>query len=222
MSRLLALDTETTGLKSKEGDRIIELAMVEISRSPDAPYYHQLFNPDGREIAPAAMEVHGHTPESLADKPLFAERIEEILQFIGDDATMVIHNAGFDLEFLRDEFMNAGLVWNEIPVIDTLKLAAKEFPGGRHSLDALCNRFGIDLSKRVKHGALIDTRLLAELYLAWKGQSGLDFTTVSVKRSVIPTEALGSMNDARVIVPRTVIDVPPAPSWTKHFEGIEL
>lgn len=223
MSRLIAGDTETTGLKSKEGDRIIELALVEISRDPDRRTYHRLFNPEGRAIAESATEVHGITDDMLADKPLFRDCIPEIIDFIGDDGTLVFHNAGFDMEFLRDEFMNAGLVWREVPIIDTLKLAAREFPNSRHGLDALCNRFGVDLSARKKHGALIDTVLLADLYLKWKGQAGLDFATVSVKQKIEDfAEELGSMNIVQVSVPSGIVAAPPAPNWSKHFDGIVL
>lgn len=222
MSRLIALDTETTGLHSKKGDRIIEIAMVEISRSPEPRFYHQLINPQGRAISASAIDVHGITDEMLVDKPTFGDCIPDILDFIGDDGGLVIHNAPFDLEFLRDEFMEAGSIWGEPPVIDTLKLAAKEFPGSRHGLDALCNRFGVDLSSRVKHGALIDTRILANLYLAWKGQAGLDLTAAATKSAVVSAARLGAMNDVRVVVPDGIAAAPPSQSWAKHFEGIDL
>lgn len=218
MSRLIALDTETTGLKSKEGDRIIEIALVEISRDPNAPHYHAYFNPEGREIAPDAIEVHGLTPDFLADKPTFAECIPDILDFIGDDATLVIHNAGFDLEFLRDEFLNCDQVWGEVPVIDTLKEAARQFPGSRHSLDALCNRFNVDTSSRTKHGALIDTRILANLYLAWFGQGGLD---LDVKVAAVAKEqivSLGAMNTLIVPTRDEAVEAANLNQWDSFFE----
>lgn len=222
MSRLIALDTETTGLHSKEGDRIIEIALVEISRATEPRHYHQLINPQGKAIGAEAMAVHGITDDMLVDKPTFGECIDDILEFIGDDG-LVIHNAPFDLEFIRDEFMEAGSIWPEPPVIDTLKLAAKEFPGARHGLDALCNRFGVDLSSRVKHGALIDTRILANLYLAWKGQAGLDLSASSgLKSAIVSPLRLGAMNDVRIILPGDVKDALPATNWAKHFEGIDL
>lgn len=222
MSRLIALDTETTGLHSKEGDRIIEIAMVEISRDPNPRFYHQLINPQGRAIGEEAFKVHGITEEMLADKPTFAECLPEILDFIGDDGGLVIHNAPFDIGFLRDETMEANSVWPEFPVIDTLALAIREFPGSRHGLDALCNRFGVDLSTRIKHGALIDTRILANLYLAWKGQAGLDLNATQAKTSKVSMERLGDMNAARVPVPSSVSTAPPSTNWAKHFSGIEL
>lgn len=222
MSRLIAIDTETTGLKSKEGDRIIEIAMVEITRDPNPRFYHQMFNPQGRAISREATEVHGITDDMLVDKPTFAECIPDMLDFLGDDATGVIHNAPFDLGFLRDEWMEAGLIWNEIPVIDTLKEAIKDFPNSRHSLDALCNRFGIDLSVRKKHGALIDTQLLGQLYLAWKGQSGLDLTTVRASSSVVKIEALPDLNQLLVPVPELEVSASRSDIWTRHFGGVAL
>jgi DNA polymerase-3 subunit epsilon len=221
MSRLIATDTETTGLSSKTGDKIIEIAMVEITRDPNPRTYRQLINPEGREIGEEAFKVHGITAEMLVDQPTFAEALPDILEFIGD-GTLVIHNAGFDVEFLRDESMNAGQIWPEPPVIDSMKEAARDFPRSRHGLDALCNRFGIDLSRRTKHGALIDVQLLSELWLAWKGQSGLDLTTVSPKHAIADMETLGALNDLRIRLEAEVAAKPPAPSWAKHFDGISL
>jgi DNA polymerase-3 subunit epsilon len=223
MSRLIALDTETTGLHSKEGDRIIEIALVDVTRDAEPRHYHQLINPEGRAISESAIEVHGITDEMLLDKPTFAECLPDILEFIGDDATLVIHNAPFDVGFLRDECMNAGQVWKEVPVIDTMQEAIREFPtGSRVTLDALCNRFNVDLSSRVKHGALIDTIILAKLYLAWKGQSGLDLTAVKVKKAVVDSDVLGALNPQKVVVPKEVSATPPSTSWAKYFEGAEL
>lgn len=216
--RFLALDTETTGLKSKEGDRIIEVAIVEITRNPNPAFFHCYFNPGEREIAEDATEVHGLTSAFLADKPSFEDMIDEILDFIGDEATLVIHNAPFDIEFLRDECMNSNRIWPEFPVIDTLKEAARQFPGSRHSLDALCNRFKIDLTRRTKHGALIDTQLLAELYLAWFGQGGFDLearTSVVTAEKIAP---LGALNTILVPTPEIAREALPAKSWDAFFD----
>lgn len=221
MSRLIAGDTETTGLLSKSGDRIIEIALVEISRDPNPRTYHTLVNNQGQPIGEEAFKVHGITEEMLADAPTFEEVLPDVLDFI-DDGTLVIHNAPFDIEFLRDESMNAGQIWPEPPVIDSLVEAARDFPGSRHGLDALCNRFGIDLSRRTKHGALIDTILLAELWLKWKGQGGLDLTSVSPKRAVADMEALGALNQQRIAVAADAASAPPSPSWASYFEGIKL
>lgn len=217
--RLIALDTETTGLRSKDGDRVIELAMTEISRSSEPRTYHAFFNPQGREIAPDAFAVHGISAEFLADKPTFADCFEEIIEFIGG-ATLVIHNAPFDLEFLRDEALEAGSVWPEVPVIDTLKLASRERPGKHNSLDALCNWLGIDLSQRTKHSALIDTALLAEVYLRWKGQSALDLTSAAPVQETASAEPARPMNPARIAF--TMPDAMPASAWDKVFSGHNL
>ena len=222
MAFLIAGDTETTGLSSKAGDRIIELALVEITRNGNPRTYHETFDPEGREISPEAFQVHGISADMLIGKRTFAQALPDILAFVGDDPTLVFHNAPFDFEFIRDECDRAGSPWPEHPVIDTMVEAAREFPRGRHGLDALCNRFGIDLSKRVKHGALIDTQLLADLFLAWKGQSGLDLVSVQPKRAVASMEALGELNDVRVRVRPSIVDAPPAASWAKHFEGVVL
>ncbi|MAM83259.1 MAG: DNA polymerase III subunit epsilon [Acidobacteria bacterium] len=221
MSRLIAGDTETTGLYSKDGDRIIELALVEITRDSNPRHLHLLFNPEGREISPDAYKVHGISAEDLVDKPTFAECIPQILEFIGDDP-LVFHNAPFDLEFIRDEFARANLSWPEPKIIDTLKLAAKEYPGSRHSLDALCIRHGVDLSERKKHGALIDTVLLSRLWIAWKGQSALDLSATQAVSTVVSEEKLRKLITPTIEVPSTVKEKPPAKSWESHFDGLDL
>jgi DNA polymerase-3 subunit epsilon len=224
--RLVAADTETTGLHSKDGDRIIEIALVEVSRDPNAPYYHTLVDPvqaDGerRKVSPEAFNVHGISDAMLVGKPTFAQCLPGIVEFL-DGSPLIFHNAGFDMEFIRDECMEAGFVWEEVPIIDTLRLAQEEFPNSRQSLDALCNRFGIDLSVRTKHSALVDTRLLAQLYLAWKGQDSLNLTAVKMKKAVIATEALGKLNDIRVPMPNGLPEKPVSTSWAAHFDGITL
>lgn len=224
--RLVAADTETTGLHSKDGDRIIEIALVEVSRAADAPYYHTLIDPveasgERRKVSPEAFGVHGISDEMLVGKPTFAQCLPGIVEFL-DGSPLIFHNAAFDMEFIRDECMEAGFVWEEVPIIDTLRLAAEEFPNSRHSLDALCNRFGVDLSVRTKHSALVDTRLLAQMYLQWKGQGGFDLTAVRMKKSVVAVEALGSLNDIRVTVPNGLPEKPRSASWASHFEGISL
>jgi DNA polymerase-3 subunit epsilon len=216
MSRLVAIDTETTGLKSKEGDRIIEIAIVEITRDPNPRYFHSYFNPGDRIIPPEVTEVHGLTNEFLKDAPTFEERLPEILEFC-DGSTQVIHNAPFDVGFLRDECIACDQIWPEFPVIDTLKEAVKKFPGSRHSLDALCNRFGVDITQRTKHGALIDAQLLGNLYLAWFGQAGFD---LEPKTSVITKEnitSLGALNQILVPVAGNKSTVALPQSWDDFF-----
>lgn len=163
--RLIALDTETTGLHVRDGHRIIEVGAVEIiNRELTGEVYHAYVNPQ-RPIDPEAIAVHGITESFLADKPLFKAIYSEFMAFI-DDATLLIHNAGFDLGFLNQEMLFAGheeAIAN--PVIDTLALAREQRPQGSHSLDNLCRAYGIDNTHRDLHGALIDADLLAQLYL---------------------------------------------------------
>jgi DNA polymerase III subunit epsilon len=169
MSREIILDTETTGLDPKRGDRVIELCALEmIDGRLTGEQFHKLINPE-RDIPIEATNVHGLTLADLAEAPLFGEIADAFLAFMGDSA-MVAHNASFDHGFLNWELRNVGK--DPIPqnkVIDTLAIAKVKFPGARLSLDALCNRFNIDLSARSKHSALIDTRLLADVYIELQG-----------------------------------------------------
>ena len=174
--RQIILDTETTGLDPALGHRIIEVAAVEIvNRRFTDKHYHQYVNPE-REIDAGAMEVHGITVEFLADKPRFREVAKEMLEFI-EGAELIIHNAPFDLAFLDHELALLELesVQHYCPqVTDTLKMAKGLHPGKRNSLDALCERYQIDNSSRSLHGALLDARLLAEVYLSMtRGQENL-------------------------------------------------
>ncbi len=169
MAREIILDTETTGLDPKRGDRVIELCALEmIDGKLTGEQFHKLINPE-RDIPIESTNVHGLTLDDVADAPLFGEIAEGFLAFMGDSA-MVAHNAAFDHGFLNWELRNIGK--DPIPqnkVIDTLAIAKVKFPGARLSLDALCNRFNIDLSARSKHSALIDTKLLAEVYVELLG-----------------------------------------------------
>jgi len=172
--REIVLDTETTGFKPEEGDRIVEIGAVELfNHMPTGNTYHQYINPE-RTMPEAAFKVHGLGDEFLADKPLFKDIAQDFMKFIGN-SQLVIHNAAFDMKFL-----NAELGWIKsalIPMdqaLDTLALARTKFPGAQASLDALCRRFGIDNSSRTLHGALLDSEILAEVYLELLGgrQSG--------------------------------------------------
>ena len=167
--REICLDTETTGLKPEEGHRIIEIGAVELlDKVPTGREYHVYVNPE-RDVPEEAVKVHGITAEFLADKPLFADIAEEFLAFIGD-AMLVIHNAEFDRRFLNAELERVGLPLIERQrCVDTLQLARAAFPGAPASLDALCKRFGIDNSHRELHGALLDARILADVYLELAG-----------------------------------------------------
>ena len=173
--REIVLDTETTGFKHEVDDRIVEIGAVELfNHLPTGRTYHQYINPE-RDMPDGAFQVHGLSREFLSDKPVFAEIAQAFLDFVGD-AQMVIHNAGFDVPFLNSELRRLNLP--QFPMsqaTDTLAIARKRFPGSPASLDALCRRFGIDNSMREKHGALLDSEILAEVYLELIGGRQPDF-----------------------------------------------
>ena len=166
------MDTETTGLDHKRGDRLIEIGGIELfNRIPTGREYHQLINPDGREVNPDAERVHGISLASLQDKPKFASVIDQFMAFIGNDAALVIHNAPFDMGFINMELGRIGRpAIAQDRVIDTLSIARRKFPAGPNTLDALCKRFGVDNSKRIKHGAVMDSILLAGVYVELLGE----------------------------------------------------
>lgn len=173
--REIVLDTETTGFSPEDGDRIVEIGAVELlNHMPTGRVYHQYVNPK-RDMPTSAFEVHGLSEDFLRDFPEFEAVAEDFLAFIGD-AKLVIHNASFDMKFL-----NAELGWAKKPTlpmdqaIDTLMIARSKFPGSPASLDALCRRFGVDNSAREKHGALLDSEILAEVYLELIGGVQPDF-----------------------------------------------
>lgn len=171
--RKIILDTETTGLDPKQGHRVIELAAIELEgRKVSLRRFHRYLNPE-REIEAGAAAVHGLTYERLQDEPKFADIVHSFLEFI-EDAELIIHNAPFDIGFLNHELERLGLPPLQNTVTDTLKLAREMHPGKKNSLDALCSRYEIDNAHRTLHGALLDTELLAEVYLAMtRGQKSL-------------------------------------------------
>jgi len=162
--REIVLDTETTGLDPAEGDRLVEIGAVEIiDKIATGRTFHVLINPE-RDVPEEAFRVHGHSTDSLKDKPLFAAVAEEFLAFVGDDP-LVIHNAEFDSRFLNAELARIGRAALAAErILDTLALARRKHPGAQNSLDALCDRYRIDRSRRVKHGALLDAEILVEVY----------------------------------------------------------
>jgi DNA polymerase III subunit epsilon len=163
--REIVLDTETTGLDPYQGHRMVEIGCIElVNRIPSGQSFHRYLNPE-RDVPAEAFAVHGLSAEFLKDKPPFAEIVEDLLAFIGD-APLVAHNAMFDLGFLNAELERAGkgLVVRE-RLVDTLLLARRKHPAGPNRLDDLCVRYGIDNSRRTKHGALLDAEILAEVYL---------------------------------------------------------
>lgn len=168
--REIVMDTETTGFEPSEGHRLVEIGGIElINHMPTGRIYHQYINPE-RSMPKEAFDVHGLGDEFLRDKPVFSAIAQEFLDFIGEDSKLVIHNATFDMKFL-----NAELGWIGKPriadsrAVDTLMIARRKFPGSPASLDALCRRFGVDNSAREKHGALLDSEILAEVYLELLG-----------------------------------------------------
>jgi len=185
--RRIVLDTETTGLEPGEGHRIIELAGLELTgRRPTGRHFHRFLNPE-RAIDIAATQVHGMTVEDLADKPRFADVAEEFLEFV-QGAELLIHNAPFDVAFLNAELALLGRppVDSVCTVTDTLMLAREMHPGKKNSLNALCERYAVDHSRRTLHGAMLDAQLLADVWLAMtRGQETLDIALATA-----PTPAL--------------------------------
>jgi len=185
MAREIVLDTETTGLDPRDGHRVIEIACVELrDYLPTGRHFHCYINPE-RDIDPDAERVHGLSRAFLADKPVFAdaEVALALIDFVGD-ASIIAHNAGFDRDFLNQELAIAGLpAMGESRWIDSLGIAQSRYPGMYNSLDALCKRFGISLAEREKHGALVDAKLLAGVYLELRGgrEISLDLQEVAVR-----------------------------------------
>ncbi|MBS1198921.1 MAG: polymerase subunit epsilon [Proteobacteria bacterium] len=188
MRRKVVLDTETTGLDPRQGHRIIEIACLElVSRRQTGHHFHKYLNPE-RDIDAGAAAVHGITLDFLADKPKFADIVEEFIDFVRG-AELIIHNAPFDLGFLNAELDRLGMVPVTTvchSITDTLKLARERYPGKRNNLDALCERYQINNAHRTLHGALLDTELLAEVYLAMtRGQNTLMIEPEAPKRSSV-------------------------------------
>lgn len=186
--REIVLDTETTGLDPKTGDRVVEIGCVELQNHlATGETYHVYINPE-RHMPAAAEAVHGLSIEFLSDKPVFADIAEDFLKFIGS-SPVIAHNARFDMGFLNAELVLAG----HPPIaderaIDTVPLARRKFPGAQVNLDALCRRFNIDLSARVQHGALLDSELLAEVYLELVGGREPGLGLAAKKRQTVLNE----------------------------------
>ena len=163
--REIVLDTETTGFDPDDGDRVVEIGAVELmNHVPTSRTFHRYIDPE-RAMPQAAFEVHGLGDDFLRGQPVFAEVAQAFLDFV-DGAPLVIHNAAFDMRFLNFELARAGLpTIPEERAVDTLEIARRRFPGAGNSLDALCRRFGVDNAARTKHGALLDSEILAEVYL---------------------------------------------------------
>jgi DNA polymerase-3 subunit epsilon len=180
MQREVVLDTETTGLDAKNGDRLIEVGCVELyNRIPTGREFHAFINPDGQPVHPEAEAIHGISGDFLADKPVFRDVVAGFLEFIGDDQ-LVIHNAPFDVGFINMELGRLDMPQIIMDrVVDTLALARRKHPAGPNTLDALCKRYGIDNSVRTKHGAIVDSLLLAEVYVELLGERQADLGLAS-------------------------------------------
>jgi DNA polymerase-3 subunit epsilon len=189
--REIVFDTETTGLSPAGGDRMVEIGCIEIyNRVETGRHFHAYFNPE-REMPSEAEAVHGLTTIFLSDKPRFSEKADELLDFM-EDSPLVAHNAGFDFGFLNFEFERCGRPSVSMSrMVDTLTLARSKHPGAKHSLDALCMRFGIDRSQRVKHGALLDAQLLAQVYVELTGGRQIGLGLVAETGSVAVQKSSG-------------------------------
>ncbi len=203
--REIVLDTETTGLDPFRGHRVIEIGCVElINKIPSGEYYHVYVNPQ-RDVPQEAFNVHGIATDFLQDKPLFKEVADAFIEFIAEDP-LVIHNAGFDMKFLNYELDQLGKAILPMErAVDTLTMARRKFPGSPSSLDALCRRFSIDLSSRTKHGALLDSELLADVYLELCGgrQNVISFDAKEMKNTPIVPEQFEA-----VVFPKREFAVP--------------
>jgi len=208
MATEIVLDTETTGIDPRRGHRLIEVGCVEIEDLlPTGKTFHRFINPE-REIEADAIRVHGITNEKIRDKPKFAAVCDDLLAFIGD-RKIIAHNAAFDRSFINMELERENRVspptdqW-----IDTLDIARKKFPGSANSLDALCKRFNISLADRDLHGALIDARLLASVYLELLGgkERGLDLEMVSARAERAQTESHASYGPRPRVLPERLTE----------------
>jgi DNA polymerase-3 subunit epsilon len=187
--REIVLDTETTGLDPYQGHRLIEIGCVElVNRIPSGQTFHRYLNPE-RDVPAEAFAVHGLSVEFLKDKPLFGEIVDDLVAFIAD-APLVAHNAMFDLGFLNAELDRAGkTLVARARLVDTLLLARRKHPGGPNSLDHLCGRYGIDNSRRTKHGALLDAEILAEVYVELIGARQAQLILVEAGGAAVGMEA---------------------------------
>lgn len=200
--REIVFDTETTGLNPATGDRMVEIGCVElINRVDTGRHFHAYFNPD-RDMPSEAEAVHGLSAHFLSAQPRFAERAADILDFIGD-SPLVAHNANFDFGFLNHELGRCGLPSVcTTRMVDTLTIARSKHPGAKHSLDALCTRFGVDRSLRIKHGALLDAQLLAQVYVELTGGRQIGLGLVAETEVVKNVELSGSVTIREPRAPR--------------------
>lgn len=219
--RQIILDTETTGLEPRQGHRIVEIGCVEmVNRRRTGQDFHQYLNP-GREIDDGAFDVHGISNEFLADKPSFADIAQELIDFIRD-SELIIHNAPFDIGFINAELRALGKNWGQIEdycaITDTLIMAREKHPGQKNSLDALCARYEINNSQRELHGALLDARILLDVYLAMTGgQESLGFDLMP-RQAALAETAVGLIDSNRA---RLAVVKPTAEEFAAHLSMLE-
>jgi DNA polymerase III subunit epsilon len=217
--REIVLDTETTGLDPTTGDRLVEIGAIEIvNQVMTGARFHVLVNPE-REIPEDAFRIHGHSTALLRHKPLFSVVVDEFLEFIGQDM-LVIHNAEFDIRFLNWELQLAGRP--QIPferVIDTLALARRKHPGAPNSLDALCDRYRIDRSRRTKHGALLDAEILVEIYTELTGGRQKSLLLSYAEKPLRPAMTVTGVRRARTApMPSRIEEI----EWRIHRELVAM
>lgn len=214
--REIVFDTETTGLSFSGGDRMVEIGCIEmINRVETGRSFHLYFNPE-RPMPVEAFRVHGLSDVFLSDKPRFHEKVDELLEFLGDDSRLVAHNASFDFGFLNGELARIGREIISLDrMIDTVAMARQRHPGAKHSLDALCARYGIDRSHRVLHGALLDAQLLSQVYVELTGGRQIGLTLVSEVEETIEISVVEI--DPRTAQPRPMrVFEPSAEELARH------
>jgi DNA polymerase III subunit epsilon len=204
--REIVLDAETTGLDPLAGDRLVEIGCVELfNRFPTGKTFHGYFNPE-RDMPESALKIHGLTVDFLKNQPLFAHRVRELIDFLGD-AQLVAHNAMFDLAFLNAELERAGhLVVSRDRMVDTLLIARRKHPGAANRLDDLCARYTVDNSRRTKHGALLDAELLAEVYVELIGARQAQFILSQAPAIMAPGEIIAVRERPAPLPPRLTVD----------------
>ena len=219
--REICLDIETTGLDPRTGDKIVEIACVElVNKVKTGNFFHSYINPR-REVPQEAFRIHGLSTEFLQDKPIFDHVVHKFLDFV-KDTKIIIHNAAFDTKFINQELKILGMeTLNMNNVIDSLTIARNKFPGSPASLDALCKRFNIDLSRRTKHGALLDTELLCDVYVELMGgaQAGLAFEAKKEEKTITNQQEKIVITQARRSLPKRDFAVLEA-DLEKHKEFI--
>jgi len=217
--REIVLDTETTGLDPTKGDRLVEIGAIEIvNQIMTGAHFHVLINPE-REVPEDAFRIHGHSTASLRDKPIFSMIVDEFLAFIGQDR-LIIHNAEFDMRFINAELSGAGRPGISFErVIDTLALARRKHPGAHNNLDALCDRYRIDRSRRIKHGALLDAEILVDVYAELTGGRQKSLLLSSAEKPLRPAIIVAGLRRTRTTPMPSRID---ETEWLLHREQVAL